>query len=176
MEWGLRWVNFRRRLSSKVGHYCTPIHINALIKQLKCCLQFIIDKSDDDKKTGFNALDKFASFYNDKKRPNIHIMPSGRIIRDKLYEKEFFIEREKFGKANVSEYLEKFYDEIIAYCMFEYLPSADNERKLKKCPYCQNFFIAKDIRRSKCYSSECSKEYEREKKQKQRSDDPVKYV
>jgi hypothetical protein len=26
MEWGLRWVNFRRRLSSKVGHYCTPIH------------------------------------------------------------------------------------------------------------------------------------------------------
>ena len=62
----------------------------------------------------------------------------------------------------------------IVFCAVEFLRNIDR-RKLKECPYCQKFFIAKDTKRQRCYSDECKKEYERLRKQKQRGDDPVKY-
>jgi hypothetical protein len=64
---------------------------------------------------------------------------------------------------------------IVGYSLAEFLVHNDR-RKIKQCPYCQNFFIAKDIKRKKCYSDECFKEHERLKKQKQRGKDPAKYV
>jgi hypothetical protein len=45
-------------------------------------------------------------------------------------------------------------------------------RKLKRCPYCHIFFIAKDTKRERCYSDECRKMYERDKKRKQREKEP----
>lgn len=51
-----------------------------------------------------------------------------------------------------------------------------NLKQLKRCPYCNKYFIAKDSKRKRCYSESCAREYEKEKKQKQRNDDPVKYL
>jgi hypothetical protein len=50
-------------------------------------------------------------------------------------------------------------------------------KQLKKCPYCEKYFIAKDIKRKRsCYSSECIRKWERDKKKDQRDKDPVKYI
>lgn len=69
-----------------------------------------------------------------------------------------------------------FLQQISSFSLREFLLN-NNRRRLKKCPYCNNFFIAKDAKRTtKCYSDICTKEYERIKKQKQREIDPVKYV
>jgi hypothetical protein len=67
-----------------------------------------------------------------------------------------------------------FNNTILAYNLAEFLVHNDR-RKLKQCPYCEKFYIAKDIKRQRCYSKKCQREYERQKKQKQREDDPVKY-
>jgi len=61
-----------------------------------------------------------------------------------------------------------------AYSLFEFLSNNDF-KKLKLCHYCNKFYVASDIRQKKCKNEECRKQYEREKKQKQRKNDPVKY-
>jgi hypothetical protein len=61
------------------------------------------------------------------------------------------------------------------YTLMSFLVSNDR-RKIKKCPYCNLFFIAKDSKRKRCYSESCNREYEKKKKQEQRTNDPVKYV
>ena len=63
---------------------------------------------------------------------------------------------------------------ILAYNLAEFLIHNDR-RKIKQCPHCEKFYIAKDIKRERCYSDECRKEYERQKKQKQRNDAPEIY-
>ncbi|RJQ27691.1 hypothetical protein C4565_04900 [Candidatus Parcubacteria bacterium] len=44
--------------------------------------------------------------------------------------------------------------------------------RIKKCPLCEKFFIAKDVKRKRCYGADCKKIYEREKKRRQRKDEP----
>jgi hypothetical protein len=67
-------------------------------------------------------------------------------------------------------------DEFV-YWMIEFLKEEHNRKYIKNCPYCEKFFPAKDIRRkSRCYSGKCEKAYQRDKKRKQRENDPVKYV
>jgi len=62
----------------------------------------------------------------------------------------------------------------LAYCMVEFLINID-QRRLRRCPYCNGFYYAEHIRRKRCYSDDCRRQYGRVKKQRQRADDPVKY-
>ena len=71
-------------------------------------------------------------------------------------------------------FYELFVHQIVGNSLVEFLLPNDR-RKLKKCPYCEKFFIATDIRRERCYTDNCRKEYERSKKQKQRETDLAKY-
>lgn len=48
-------------------------------------------------------------------------------------------------------------------------------KKIKKCPLCQKFFIAKDTKRIICYGDYCRKKYHKEDMKKRRSNDPVRY-
>jgi len=60
----------------------------------------------------------------------------------------------------------------IAYSLIEFLLNYDR-RKLKHCPYCNNFFIAKSInRKTRCYEPDCERAYQRNKKRKQREKEP----
>lgn len=63
---------------------------------------------------------------------------------------------------------------IVCFSLTEFLIRNDR-RKIKKCPYCDKFFIAKDIKRKRCYKNDCRKEYEKIKKRKQREDEPEFY-
>ena len=64
---------------------------------------------------------------------------------------------------------------LVGYSLSEFLLLPNDRRKLKRCPYCEQFFPAKNIRRTRCYSEECERAYQREKKRKQRDSDPAKY-
>ena len=64
---------------------------------------------------------------------------------------------------------------IVSYSLVEFIRK-NSFKKIKKCPFCNKFFLAKDIKRkTRCYSKKCEKEYQRQKKQKQRKDDIVTY-
>jgi len=70
----------------------------------------------------------------------------------------------------------KFIFSLASYSLTEFLVVNDR-RKLKFCPYCERFFIAKDIKRKhSCYSNDCIRKWERDKKKDQRDKDPVKYI
>jgi hypothetical protein len=46
-------------------------------------------------------------------------------------------------------------------------------KKIKRCPYCRKLFIALNVQRStRCYSNECEKKYQRNKKRIQREREP----
>jgi hypothetical protein len=77
----------------------------------------------------------------------------------------------ELGDRNFSQLI---LGQFVAFSLTEFLLHNDR-RKLKKCPFCHNFFIATDIKRKKCYSDDCRKAYERDKKRKQRAEDIVKY-
>ena len=78
-------------------------------------------------------------------------------------------------EANTTFAFCNYLNSIAYFSLTEFILHNDR-RKLKKCPYCEGFFIAKDIKRtSRCYSEQCNKEFERDKKRKQREKDPVKY-
>ncbi len=48
-------------------------------------------------------------------------------------------------------------------------------RKLKKCPYCNSYFIAKDTKRKICYEIACKNEYHKTDMKNRRDKDPIKY-
>jgi hypothetical protein len=63
---------------------------------------------------------------------------------------------------------------LVCYSLISFLASNDR-RKIKKCPYCEMFFIAKDTKRKKCYEAICKNKYHKKDMQLRREKDPVKY-
>ena len=82
---------------------------------------------------------------------------------------KYFIEGvDGFNNHAFNEYL----NSIVTYSLNEFIILNDR-RKLKRCPYCNNFFIAKSInRKTRCYEPDCEKAYQRDKKRKQREKEP----
>lgn len=69
----------------------------------------------------------------------------------------------------------EFVRSFIAHSFMEFVEKEDVKR-IKQCPYCNNFFIARDLKKKRCYSNECGKAYSRAKKRKQRENNPAKYI
>lgn len=83
-----------------------------------------------------------------------------------------------WGKGDVVNckfMFQKFLNKFISYSLIEFLQKNDR-RKIKRCPFCGTFFIARDIKRKRCYDNkECEKKYQRLKKRKQRKEEPEIY-
>lgn len=84
------------------------------------------------------------------------------------------LEKVEFLDSNGLSNFNEFLVSIVGFSLAAFLMNKDR-RKLKKCPFCNKFYIADDIRQKKCKSDDCKKAYEREKKRKQREKDPVTY-
>jgi hypothetical protein len=69
----------------------------------------------------------------------------------------------------------EFVRSFIAHSFVEFMEKEDI-KAIKQCPYCNNFFIARDLKKTRCYSKACDKAYSREKKRKQRKNNPAKYI
>ncbi|MBF0398626.1 MAG: hypothetical protein HQK78_17760 [Desulfobacterales bacterium] len=64
--------------------------------------------------------------------------------------------------------------EVIGYHSALYKDTGRSD-KIKKCPICSKWFIAKDIKRKICYGKKCEKERDRKEKREQRKRNPDKY-
>jgi hypothetical protein len=67
-----------------------------------------------------------------------------------------------------------FFRTIVGGDFANFLATKDR-RKLKQCPYCHQFFVADDIRRRRCKSALCEREYQKRKKRLQREKEPEIY-
>lgn len=65
----------------------------------------------------------------------------------------------------------------VAHDLFELTADGDFPKRLRKCPYCNQYYLARDLKRTKCcYSANCEKEHSRIKKRNQRENDPLTYA
>jgi hypothetical protein len=69
-------------------------------------------------------------------------------------------------------YIEK----CISYAFFKYFMIDKNFKRIRFCSVCSLAFVAKDLKRTICYSLECEKKYRRLQKRDQREKDPVRYL
>lgn len=102
------------------------------------------------------------------------LISNGEVKKDK------FIDISKFNipstdELDLGKIFNSFLFSLAGYSLSNFLIST-NRRKLKHCSSCKKFFIAKDTKRKVCYNNACEKEYRRIQKQKQRRENPVKYL
>lgn len=89
--------------------------------------------------------------------------------------------KEKFARSEAIGYIKsrtrgEYLYILACHSLITFLSVKGSRQKIKRCPYCKMFFIAKDAKRTKCYEKNCVREDERLRKKKQRKDDPVKYT
>jgi len=129
-------------------------------------------KSEEDRE---KPLDQLIEEIN-----SINIENEGKAFRQSLGSVKtifpIFYEFSNGPLGNSYHVLNNFIFAIASYSLTEFLV-ANDRRKLKFCPYCERFFIAKDIKRKhSCYSNDCIRKWERDKKKDQRDKEPVKYI
>lgn len=151
-------------------------HISRVQKELKSVLDVLAGaKKFDD--AAVSTLEKYEQIQTETNFNVSYITANGKggiVIEDwPPFNEESFLSR---CDGCVHLNLQDYYDVTIIFCFFKFFREENNHKYIKKCISCGDFFIAEDMRRTKCYSSECMKKYEREKKRKQREDDPVKYL
>lgn len=88
---------------------------------------------------------------------------------------DVIVEKEVWGPLEHKNEGDRLYN-LACHSLVHFLKVRNSLKRMKQCPYCKRFFIAKDTKREICYSKECDKEYKKLQKQKQRREDPVKYL
>jgi hypothetical protein len=143
--------------------------IRKIQKDYRSILEMIIDDTPLNKIP--TLAQKFKTIYDTSMITTTKISAK----RD-LFKKTPLIEENNYVRNKIKRgWFIELQNEFV-YWMVEFFKGLNNRKYIKKCPYCGNFFIAKDIKRkTRCYSKECEKEYQREKKQKQRKEDPATY-
>lgn len=151
-------------------------HISRIQKELKNVLDVLAGtKKFDD--AAVSTLQKYEQIQTETNFNVSYITANGYggiVIEDwpPFIEESFLNRCDGCVHLNLQDY----YDVTIIFCFFKFFREENNHKYIKKCISCDDFFIAEDTRRTKCYSSECMKKYEREKKRKQRENDPVTYL
>jgi len=87
---------------------------------------------------------------------------------------ETYIRSEHIGSITQqtgSEFLFK----LACHSLIFFLSVKGNSRRIKRCPYCKLFFIAKDAKRKICYERICKNKYHKHDMESRREKDVVKY-
>lgn len=87
-----------------------------------------------------------------------------------------FCDLEYLNDGDLLEYVNDV-DWALTFCLQRFSLCDKNYRqRIRQCPICGHFFLAKNARRERCYGPECEKAYRREQKRRQREKDPVRYI
>jgi hypothetical protein len=129
-----------------------------------------------------DELPEFRFYLQARNRAAVNIIDFD-ISKDDRFQKSLrryvsFNTLQHFGKDDfdhVQYAFSSFLMIFVGYSLSEFLLNKDR-RRLKKCPHCDRYFIANNIRRKKCYSDDCNRIYQRLKKRKQREDEPDIYI
>ena len=151
-------------------YFCVLTYEHNYILNLRNLLKFILNAIVENKTRNEDCYEftmRFSNLlqiYNEMKSYSHYIYGSEDnclILKRKSYfNAYFFLNRfESMPFYNLKEY----YAEPISYCLIEFLIKTENQKYLKKCIYCEDFFIAKHKTRKLCYPP---KECETENKKK----------
>lgn len=102
------------------------------------------------------------------------LVSNGKIAKNTFIDISKLV-RPSTDETDLGKRFNPFLFSLAGYSLSNFLIST-NRRKLKHCSSCKKFFIAKDTKRKVCYNNACEKEYRRIQKQKQRRENPVKYL
>lgn len=106
-----------------------------------------------------NIFKRFLQEYNRYCKVEIRSSPEGYLYNEMLFPNEDnFISLHVNEKSEEDPWFEPYRIATVFY-LVEFVKSLrDNGWKnVKRCPYCTHFFIAKSVRRQRCYSESCSK-------------------
>jgi hypothetical protein len=149
-------------------------YITDLQNKLKIILDRVGVHSTNGSNEASGMLDDILTTYNEISKRNAHITKNGNIeIEPHPFRAEFFINR--FDTSPV-HCLKEYYTEPLAYCLVEFLSKPQNQRYLRKCLICEDYYIAGSVAREVCCEkTECSKLYDRFRKRWQRETEPEVY-
>jgi len=134
-----------------------PRHIDKIRMELQSYLKSMMRNKSE----GKIILRGFVYLYNGIF--NLDVSEDGNIEEQTSFaEPEIFLNRNfeslHFSYSNFS--CRCIYHQIIAYCLVKFLQNEKYKKKIKKCPYCEMFFIAKDTKRKhSCYSNDCIRKW-----------------
>lgn len=155
----------QRAIKSMTSQYLSLIiehnHILDVKRNLSLCLNSLIDYRDCRKRDA-RFFTVFGDFFQDTYN-TIKLDIEYANLNDDGY---FIIDMApiisvRFLHDNPQPlYIAEYYYEPIAYCLIEFLREVANQKYLKRCKYCGDFFLAEDPRRQFCYEPRtCKKQY-----------------
>ena len=132
-------------------------------KNLKICLDSIIEhkaSGDHDNRFALAFHYYFSETYNNIKTLDINAYydEEGYFIvgRNPMFNAGFFLAHSEITPLHFGKY----YSEPIAFCFIEFLMELNNQKYLRKCKYCKDFFLGEDSRRQFCYEPKpCKKKF-----------------
>ncbi len=101
----------------------------------------------------------FLQEYNSYCKVEIRSSPGGYLYNEMLFPSEdSFIRLNVNEKSEENSWFEPYRIATIFY-LVEFVKSLRDSgwKNVKRCPYCKQLFLAKNVRRQKCYSESCSK-------------------
>lgn len=143
--------------------------IKMIQSQLKNMLRQIIENGTI---VGNEILTNYIERYNVFRShiTYLELSTDGEIEEKALFMPEYFIE------SGINARPRRRYEFPIVHYVVSYFKTSKNAEYIKQCPYCEYFFLATSKNRARCYAPECERAYQRDKKRKQRENDPLKYV
>lgn len=160
------------------------IELSALRKDIK---KILMDKIDGKNLYETEELHKILSCY-DNQRETIYLRPFFKVLKDGEIGEFFHISEEDFLSSRYSSNDAPFnnspfyyfpwttgYEILVVELFIKYF-IFEKKHSLKRCKYCNKFLIPSHGNAILCNSNSCKRKYEREKKRKQREEDPLKYI
>ena len=122
--------------------------IENIISRINSILEEILIKKNLYHNTYFTNL---ISRYNVSKYTMVEIDQTGSITKKPYFEETYFLNSELWEKPNWG----KLFEEIISYCLLEFLLADENTNYLHMCQNCDNYFIGKTLRAQKFCDDKC---------------------
>ncbi len=170
----IRYKGYNEPHRTMVGFYVLyrfPKEIDKIQSSLISLFKYLSSEKSLYKNEYFRRILSNYGYYPGVKRYSINADGSIKVI-DYFSEEKYFEEYPDFSIDDFRSPLPC--ERFITISSCELLLNGGRHH-IKECPYCEKFFIAKDTKRQRCYSRECEKDYQRDRKRKQREKDPVKY-
>ncbi len=164
-------------------------HIDAIKKDIIICFADIIANQTSKSK----AVKQLLAIHNQRMSSLTYVTQEGNLaVATPLFKADVFLNRGALSyKVNVfhssDDTSHRFrgcttgpcncaYHEIIAYCLVEFLSRPQNQKYLKKCLICEDYYIAGSAaRETHCDKPQCDKDFTKYRKWPQREKDPMTY-
>jgi len=142
-----------KEISGLLPRYRNMMFEHGFIKKWQADLKSLLDQIVYPDPIIMNPyLDNIICMYNKIPKAEVFLSSDGTLKEEAPFKEDLLLNRENSFDTLL------IYDGPISYCVIEFLKDNGNVEYLKKCRFCNHFFIAEDSRREFCYEpKECKK-------------------